>query len=83
MKVNICLGSACHLKGSRYIVEKLQDLVRENGLGDIVELGGTFCMHNCREGICVTVDGKLNSVTPENVEEFFVKEIRDKIPPEN
>ena len=34
MKVTICIGSACHLKGSREIIEKLQKLVTENGLAD-------------------------------------------------
>ena len=30
MKVIICIGSSCHLKGSRQVVEKLQALVKEN-----------------------------------------------------
>lgn len=32
MKVIICIGSSCHLKGSRQVVEKLQALVKENHL---------------------------------------------------
>ena len=47
MKVIICIGSSCHLKGSRQVVEKLQALVKENHLEDKVELGGTFCMGDC------------------------------------
>ena len=31
MKVTICIGSACHLKGSRQVVEKLQELVTKWG----------------------------------------------------
>lgn len=38
MKVIICIGSSCHLKGSRQVVEKLQALVKENHLEDKVEL---------------------------------------------
>ena len=38
MKVTICIGSACHLKGSREIIEKLQKLVNENGLSEQVDL---------------------------------------------
>ena len=33
---------------------------------------------NCKEGVCVTVDGNLFSVTPETTEEFFEKEIKAK-----
>ena len=38
MKVIICIGSSCHLKGSRQVVEKLQALVKENHLEDKVAL---------------------------------------------
>ena len=55
MKVIICIGSSCHLKGSRQVVEKLQALVKENHLEDKVELGGTFCMGDCVNGVNVTV----------------------------
>ena len=75
MKVTICIGSSCHLKGSRQIVERHQALVKENHLEDKVELSGTFCMGNCVNGVSVTVDGRLCSLSPENTEEFFQKEI--------
>lgn len=76
MKVTICIGSSCHLKGSRQVVEKLQQLVRENSLGDKVELGGTFCMGECQRGVCVTVDGAFFSVTPDTAESFFEEHIK-------
>lgn len=79
MKVVICIGSSCHLKGSRQVVEKLQALVREHGLEDKVELGGTFCMGDCVNGVNVTVDGEKHSVSPETVNEFFEKEVLTKI----
>ncbi len=71
MKIVVCIGSSCHLKGSRRVVEKLQELVAANNIGDKVELGGTFCMGKCQQGVCVTVDGEFYSVSPETVEEFF------------
>lgn len=73
MKVTVCIGSSCHIKGSRQVVEKLQDLILNNNLKEQVELKGTFCMGQCQKGVCVTVDGKLYSVSPETVEEFFNK----------
>ena len=39
MKVTVCIGSSCHIKGSRQVVEGLQYLINKNGLGDKVELG--------------------------------------------
>ena len=79
MKVVICIGSSCHLKGSRQIVEKLQALDQEKKLEDKVELGGTFCMGDCVNGVNVTVDGVKHSVSPETVDEFFNKEVLAKI----
>ncbi|MEE1053925.1 MAG: (2Fe-2S) ferredoxin domain-containing protein [Acutalibacteraceae bacterium] len=71
MKVTVCIGSSCHIKGSRQVVDRLQQLISENNLGDKVELGGTFCMGKCQQGVCVTVDDAFYSVTPDTVDEFF------------
>lgn len=79
MKVTVCIGSSCHIKGSRHVVEQLQYLIAQNGLGDKVELAGTFCMGNCQEGVCVSIGDKTYSVTPETVEEFFETEIKAKV----
>ena len=78
MKVTICIGSSCHLKGSRQVVESLQRLVAENKLDVKVELSGTFCIGKCQQGVCVTVDEEFFSVSPETVNEFFNKEILAK-----
>ncbi len=75
MKVTVCIGSSCHLKGSRQIVEELQYLIAKNNLQDKVDLGGTFCMGRCQEGVCVTVDGKFHSLSPETTKQFFETEI--------
>ncbi|MDY3303784.1 MAG: (2Fe-2S) ferredoxin domain-containing protein [Clostridia bacterium] len=75
MKINICIGSSCHVKGSRQVVQQMQDLVERNNLGGKVELAGKFCMGKCGEGVCVTVDGKMFSVSPTTVEEFFKENV--------
>ena len=79
MKVTVCIGSSCHLKGSRQVVESLQSLISEAGLGDKVELGGTFCMGKCQQGVCVTVDDRFYSVSPDTVRSFFETEIMAKV----
>jgi len=79
MKITVCIGSSCHIKGSRQVVEKLQELVAKNNLQDKVELGGTFCMGRCQEGVCVTIDEEFYSVTPETVTEFFNENVVSKV----
>lgn len=79
MKITVCIGSSCHIKGSRQVVEQLQYLISENNLKDKVELGGTFCMGKCQKGVCVTVDDAFHSVSPESVNDFFEKEVLAKV----
>ncbi len=79
MKVTVCIGSSCHVKGSHQVVEKLKNLIEENGLDSKVQLGGTFCMGRCQQGVSVSIDENYFSVTPETVEEFFENNIKAKV----
>ena len=79
MKVTVCIGSSCHIKGSRQVVTQLQSLIAENNLGDKVELAGQFCMGNCQNGVCVTVDGEAFSLTPDTTRDFFEKDVLPRL----
>ena len=57
----------------------MQNLIAENNLGDKVELGGTFCIGRCQQGVCIDVDGEFFSVTPDTVNDFFEKEVKAKV----
>lgn len=75
IKITVCIGSSCHIKGSRQVVEELQNLISQNNLGDKVDLAGTFCMGNCQQGVCVKLNDAFHSVFPETVNEFFTNEV--------
>ena len=79
MKVTVCIGSSCHIKGARQVVEYLQEHISKNGLDDKVKLGGTFCMGKCQQGVCVTVDDEFYSVTPDTVADFFENNIKARV----
>ena len=79
MKIVVCIGSSCHLKGSRDVVSKLQELIAAKGVGDRVDLGGTFCVGECQKGVCVKIDEEFFSVTPDTVDEFFDTEVLAKL----
>lgn len=79
MKITVCIGSSCHVKGSRQVVEGLQHLIAENNLSEKVEIGGTFCMGQCQNGVCVAIDEQMFSVTPETTEEFFEQNVLGKV----
>ena len=79
MKVTICIGSSCHVKGSRYVVEKLEKLIENHSVSDKVELEGTFCLGECQQGVCVKIDNEIFSVSPDTVEEFFNDNVLTRI----
>ncbi len=79
MNVTICIGSSCHLKGSRAIVDKLQELIKANELSEKINLSGAFCMGDCQNGVCIKVDDEKFSVLSENVTTFFETEIKCKV----
>lgn len=74
-KITVCVGSACYMKGSKRVVATLRRLIDENGLSDRCELEGTFCMGNCQQGVCVVLDDRTYSLTPETAEDFFRTEV--------
>lgn len=79
VKVTVCVGSSCHLKGSRQVVEGLRQLIVDNKLEDKIDLAGTFCMGKCEQGVCVIVDGELFSVSPDTVENFFNADVLPRV----
>lgn len=79
MVVTICIGSSCHLKGSRDIISILERLITLHGISEQVELTGSFCMGECAKGVCVKVDEELFSVTPATTEQFFNEHILGRL----
>ena len=54
--VTVCVGSSCHLKGARDVITRFNELIREYGLQDNVDLRGSFCMERCGEGLNWMID---------------------------
>lgn len=79
MKITVCIGSSCHIKGSRQVVETLNRCVKENDLQSKVELGGTFCLGKCQQSVCVAIEDKVFSVSPETAEDFFKNEVLTRL----
>ena len=79
LNVSICVGSACHMKGSKVVAVKLRELVKAHALEGQVRLIGSFCTGNCQRAVCVVIDDTLYSVSPETTEEFFKSEILRRV----
>ena len=83
MKVTVCIGSACHVKGAAKIVDELQYLIAQKNCGDKVELAGAFCMGKCATGVSVTVEEAgapvYHSLKPEDTKTFFEEQVAKKL----
>ena len=79
MIIQVCVGSACHLKGSAEIVTLFQNAVAEYNLDDEITLAGSFCIGKCnRVGVTVQVDDDVHiGITKENFKEFFKENVLD------
>ena len=79
--IQVCVGSACHLKGSQDIVEMLQAAIAEHHLEDDVVLTGSFCIGKCnRVGVTVQVNDDIHvGITRENFKEFFTNNVLNVI----
>ena len=81
MIIQICIGSACHLKGSHELVELLRTALKENNLDHEVALAGSFCMGKCNpNGVTVQVDDTIvTGVTKEGFRDFFNEYVLGKV----
>jgi len=77
--ITVCVGSACHLKGSHEIILYFKDAIKEAGLEKDVELKGTFCMDQCTDGANLLVDEELfHASGVEDARRIFETEILQK-----
>ena len=74
--VVVCVGSSCHIKGARQLLEQFNSLLKENELDDQIELKGSFCMERCGEGVNWQIDDELfTSSDVDDAVEIFRKKI--------
>lgn len=70
--IEVCIGSACHLKGSYEVIEAMKKMIQGYKLTDLVELKSAFCLGACGDGVSIRINGdKIYSIVPEEAEEFF------------
>ncbi|MBL7220799.1 MAG: (2Fe-2S) ferredoxin domain-containing protein [Phycisphaerae bacterium] len=76
--VTVCVGSSCHVKGARDMIECFKDLLTENSLTDKIELQGSFCMERCGEGVNWRIDDEsFTSATCEDAVAVFREKLLD------
>ncbi|MCR5491103.1 MAG: (2Fe-2S) ferredoxin domain-containing protein [Bacilli bacterium] len=77
--VATCVGSACHIRGSREVVEAMRKELSSRGLEERVEIKPAFCLGRCgakEDGITVLVGEEIvEGVTVTDVRRLFDEKI--------
>jgi NADH:ubiquinone oxidoreductase subunit E len=77
--ITVCVGSACHLKGSHELINYFKEAIAEAGLENDVELKGTFCMDKCTDGANLLIDEDLfHASSVDDARAIFEREILAK-----
>lgn len=72
VELSVCIGSACHLRGSYNVIQVFQQMIEENSLHDKVVLKSAFCMRECdKNGVTVSVNEQTYNVSAESARDFF------------
>ena len=59
LSVSVCVGTSCHLKGSKNILNGLMDYIKINDLANDVNIDATFCLEQCDKGPNVKIGDKI------------------------
>lgn len=76
LKVTVCVGSSCHVRGSRAVLNRFAQILESERLQEDVALLGSFCMERCGETMNWRLDGQeFSSKSVEEAEQT----LRDKL----
>ncbi|HWR55000.1 MAG TPA: NAD(P)H-dependent oxidoreductase subunit E [Negativicutes bacterium] len=57
--ISICVGSACHLRGSHDVLNMFEFLIEQYQVDATVSLEGNFCQERCTEGVVIKIDDEV------------------------
>ena len=70
VKVTVCVGSSCHIRGSRAVLKRFAEIIQAENLENEVALVGSFCMERCGESMNWKFDDEeISSTSVEEAEE--------------
>ncbi|WP_346885966.1 (2Fe-2S) ferredoxin domain-containing protein [Clostridium sp. UBA4395] len=80
VNLSVCIGSACHVKGSYNVINAFQQSIEQYNLSDKVGLKAVFCLGHCSDAVSVKIDdGEVFSVSGLTAKSFFKKEVLPRV----
>lgn len=76
LKISICFGSACHLRGAYSVLNTFKVLFDKYNISGSVDMEGDFCQGRCNEGVLIKINDEIiTNVAVENVNEIFRQKV--------
>lgn len=67
LNITICLGSSCFSRGSKEVIEAIEEYLENIDMKAKTNFKGGHCFGNCAEGPILIINGKtFKSVDPES-----------------
>lgn len=76
MEIKVCIGSACHLKGSYDVIKGIERYIAEKGLEEHIDLKSSFCLGHCSQAVSVEIGDQIVSMSPNTVNEILDQMIK-------
>jgi len=80
VKVGVCLGTNCYLKGSQHVLNAVLRHTDEKGLENRLDVRASFCFERCEHGPNASIDGAVYTCTPESIIEILNERIEGEKP---
>ena len=79
--IEVCVGSACYVKGAYNVISDLQELIADHELEEQVTVKAAFCLGNCAHSVSVKFEEEdaVHSVSPKTVSAFFEQEVMKRV----
>lgn len=63
--IYVCVGSACHLKGSYDVIDGIKGWIESNHLKNEYTVKASFCLGKCTKAVSVKIEDEIYSMTPD------------------
>jgi len=77
MVIKVCIGSACHLKGSYDVIKGIEKYLDDHQISHI-ELKSSFCLGKCSEAVSVEINEEyIVSMSPNTINDMMQTIIKE------
>lgn len=72
IEITVCVGSACHTKGSYEVVKRFQEVIKERELTTKIQLKGSFCLGKCAQATTIRIgEDYYTSIESKDVDQLI------------